>query len=284
MGAKLHSGATAGFPYSLSRWTDVSGSKDKWAWFREQLAQGYMMAFNPTTGVPQRWSLAPEDTLGLIFWTREPGNLIRDAALLAPYKVKIHMTVTGWHEVERGAPGLVEGSIWLTMLAHAYGPENVTWRFSPVPMVPDVEERFAQILQSASQSHIRSVYMSFLQPNDRIPETRSPEERLALLGRLAEMAQAVGVEVLLCNEDRLLATGNTHENLFSGVCAPPEDFQLGGRGKPASEGCGCVYMADPFSINESCSFGCLYCYVSDKGTAKNKRNTTKQLPQFREAP
>ena len=50
---------------------------------------------------------------------------------------------------------------------------------------------------------------------------------------------------------------------------------LDSREKPPSEGCGCVLMADPFTINESCTFGCQYCYAADKSLAPKKRNTTK---------
>lgn len=256
---KTYSGREKGYPYSLSRWTDVVGSQNKWDWLKRQLDAGYMMGFNPTTSVPVRWSLTPDETLGLIFWTRAPENLVRDARLFRDYKVKAHMTVTGWHEVERGAPSQAEGEYWLRALVEEFGPDNVSWRFSPVPMVADVEDRFAGILATASGVGLRSVYLSFLQPNDRMPETRSPQERWELLGRLAASAKAQGVEVRLCNEDRLLATMPAQSNLCSGVCAPPEDFQLEGRRIPDSEGCGCVLMVDPFSLNEACTFGCQYC-------------------------
>lgn len=272
---KIHKGTDFGYPYSLSRWTDVSGSPNKWSWFKQQLAQGYMMGFNPSTAVPTRWSLLPEDTLGLIFWTRAPENLLLDAHLLRPYKVKVHMTVTGWHEVEKGAPGLEEGAQSLLKLVAEYGPDNVSWRFSPVPIVPDAKERFGRILEIAQGVGLRSVFLSFLQTNDRVPETRSEEERVSLLNDLATMALPKGIEVRLCNEDRLLTGKPATRNLCSGVCAPPEDFHLEGRGVPDSEGCGCVLMVDPFSVNESCAFGCTYCYTANKATANNKRNTTK---------
>lgn len=277
MSVKVYSGLEKAYPYSLSRWTDVVGTPSKWDWLKEQLTAGYMLGFNPTTGVPVRWSLKPEETLGLIFWTRAPANLIKDAHLFREYKVKIHMTVTGWHEVERGAPSLEEGAQGLRQLVETFGPENVSWRFSPVPMVADVRERFAEILDIAANCSLKSVYLSFLQPNDRMPETRKPGERLTLLGDLADMAGQLGVEVRLCNEDRLLASAPSVPNLCSGVCAPPQEFQLEGRNVPDAEGCGCVLMVDPFSINEACAFGCQFCYTADKSSANNKRNTTKPV-------
>lgn len=279
--SKLRSGREAGFPYSLSRWTDVPHAK--WSWFMESLKGGAMIAFDPTTAIPAWWSLRPEDTLGLVFWTKDPTNLLFDAPRLRDHKVKIHVTATGWEEVEKGAPTLRQAANLVGMTAEAFGVENVTWRFSPVPIVPDVVERFDAIMALAASVGIQSVYLSFLQENDLMPETRSEQDRLNLLAQMAELGAPRNVKVYLCNEDRLLAKyPGYHSNLASGVCAPPEDFALEGRSLPPSEGCGCVLMVDPFTQNESCTLGCKYCYAANNGSAAKKRNTTKtQLPIVR---
>jgi hypothetical protein len=273
----FRSGKAEGFAYSLSRWTDVPAAK--WPWLLENLTRGYMIGFDPTTAVPARWSLRPDDVLGLVFWTKDPTNLIFDKNRLAGRPTKVHVTVTGWAEVEKGAPSLREGANKLAMAANVFGPENVSWRFSPVPIVPDVAERFDTILAMAAYAGLKSVYLSFLQENDLLPETRSEQERLNILAQVAELGSKRGVRVLLCNEDRLLAKHpGYHPNLGSGVCAPPEDFALEGRALPPSEGCGCVLMVDPFTINETCTMGCVYCYAADKTLADKKRNTTRRLP------
>lgn len=276
----MKSGRTEGLPYSLSRWTDVPAAK--WDWFRASLQAKKMVAFDPRTAIPSEWSLRPEDTLGLVFWTKDPMPLVFERDRLRDYRVKVHVTVTGWHEVEKGAPNLREGSDKLAIAADAFGPENVTWRFSPVPNVPDVAERFSTILAMASYYGVRSVYLSFLQENDLLPESRSEQEKLNTLVQVAEAASQRGVRVYLCNEDRLLAGHpDLHPNLGSGVCAPPEDFSLPNRERPPAEGCGCVLMVDPFTINESCTMGCAYCYAGDKNSAQKKRNTTRSLPVVR---
>lgn len=239
-----------------------------------------MLAFDPTSGIPARWSLRPEDTLGLLFWTKDPSNLILDAKLLQSYKVKVHMTLTGWEEVEKGAPSLLEGVALLAQAVETFGPENVTWRFSPVPLVSDVVARFQRILDTAAKVGLRQVYVSFLQENDLVPETRSKQERLELLVQLADLAQTRGVKVLLCNEDNLLLqTQETYSNLASGVCVPPAEFELTGSQPLPSEGCGCVLTVDPFTVNESCNLGCAYCYAADKSLTPKKRNTTKKSLQ-----
>jgi hypothetical protein len=272
----VRSGREEGIPYSLSRWTDVPAAK--WAWMEQSIRDRKMIAFDPRNAIPYEWSLKPEDTLGLVFWTKYPDPLIK-AAWLKDYHFHVHITVTGWHEVEHKAPDLKRGKIGLYVAARELGPENVTWRFSPVPLVPDVVERFDEIAEMASAAGLSRVFLSFLQTNDNIPETRSREDRLETLLRINERAEKRGVRILLCNEDSLLSkVDGLPANLGSGVCAPPEDFALPGMNRPPSEGCGCVLMADPFTINETCIYGCEFCYAADKSLAPKKRNTTKGLP------
>lgn len=280
---QLLSGKREGIPYSLSRWTDVPGAK--WPWFREALAAGAMVAFDPRTAVPGRWSLAPEDTLGLVFWTKDPSNLLKDRELLRAYQVKVHVTVTGWVEVEKGAPDLMSGARLLRETVEVFGSQNVTWRFSPVPILPMPEllERFFTIATHAGTG-LSEVFVSFLQTNDLMPESRDADQRRATLVEMAKVVKPLGLKVALCNEDRSPLGA---DNLVRGICAPPlvpthprETFGEGRKSAeiiiPQVEGCGCVLMADPFTINESCTFGCTYCYASDKGLADKKRNTTRR--------
>jgi len=250
----------------------------KWEWFKASLNAGQMMAFDPRTAVPEWWSLKPEDSHSLVFWTKNPHNLLLDHHLLKPYRVKIHMTLTGWEEVEKGAPLLKDALRILEDTVTVFGAENVTWRFSPVPVVEDVVDRFGRICARASRAGIREVYVSFLQENDLMPEPRSPTERESLLKKLGERADVFGIKVLLCNDDQtLLRSGIVHHNVSLGVCAGPDS--LGGF--PPVERCGCAIMIDPFTLNESCVYGCQYCYAADKTLSNKKRNSTRGLPVLR---
>lgn len=258
-------------PYSLSRWTDVPAAK--WGWFREALAEGGMIAFDPRTALPSYWSLAPEDTLGLNFWTKDPTNLLADRELLRPYRVKVHLTITGWEEVEKGVPSMDLAIDLCEQTVAAFGRENVIWRFSPVPMTSDVVWRFFYI---ASRVLMPKVYIAFLQENDLMPETRTPEERRRLTCEFASRVATFGTRVLLCNDDARLFdvpapfVGAASPEL--GVCAGPDDWD----GSPPAERCGCAIMIDPFTINESCTFGCQYCYAADKSISPKKHNTTRR--------
>ena len=270
----LHSGLTSGVPYSISRWTDVPATR--WAWFKSSLEQNMMVAFDSRTSVPGVWSLRPYDTLGFLFWTKDPTNLISDKEVLQDYRVIVHMTATGWSEVERGAPTLDESGRLLVATAKAF---DVRWRFSPIPLLPtyEVVTRFQRLAVYAADAGLDSVYTSFLQENDRIPESRTPFERFELLNVLADEASAFGLKVVHCNDDRsfLDFQGSRFQ---TGICADPLDFAP--ENGVAAESCGCVHMVDPFTINEACKFDCSYCYAGDKTLAPAKRNTTR-LPVLR---
>lgn len=280
------SGRTEKLPYSLSRWTDLPAAK--WAWFEEQLNQGWMIGIDPRTALPGKWALTPADVFGLIFWTRNPRNLLRSADRLADYPLVVHFTLTGWHEVERGAPGIEDGLALLRDTVAAFGVERVTWRFSPVPMVTDVLDRFDHLASEAAKLGLPEVFVAFLQENDLLPEGRGPRIRLELLKQFA--VRSHGLQVKLCNEDRSLNLQSANglgprkrtqpANLGWGICESGERFAKTEYriDAPATEGCGCALAVDPFTINESCTMGCAYCYAHDRSLAPKKRNTTKGLP------
>lgn len=236
-----------------------------------------MIAFDPRNGAPSLWSLRPDDTCGLVFWTKDPRNLIAAQLRLAPFNVTVHVTATGWSEVEKGAPSMEDAGRLLIETSKAF--LNMYWRFSPIPLLPDwvVLERFRILCGYAAHSGLTSVFCSFLQTNDRIPETRTEDHRFRLLNAMADDAAKLGIKIDLCQDDRTFM-GRSGARFSTSICVPTKDFPSS---KLTYERCGCVLMVDPFTINESCSFGCAYCYAGDQGLSSKKRNSIKNLQVIR---
>jgi DNA repair photolyase len=180
----------------------------------------------------------------------------------------VHFTLTGWYEVEHRAPGIDQGLELLGSAVEAFGVDNVTWRFSPVPTVEDTVQRFTKIASKAESFGFQRVYLSFLQRNDWEEETRTSEQRCELLARLAA---STNLDLILCNEDQATLASSRPERVRSGVCEDASRFHS----KSRAEGCGCSLAVDPFSMNEACSMACLYCYSANRASAPKKRNTTK---------
>lgn len=270
----IYAGKSERLLYSLSRWTDLPAAK--WPWFKGRLEAGFMLGVDPRTAVPSLWSLKPQDVLGLVFWTKNPTNLIEDAAILDGFPLVVHVTLTGWTEVEHGAPNIKWGLKRIQELVQVFGPEKVIWRFSPVPAVPDVLDRFKTIARDIENMGLSQVYVSFLQTNDLMPELRSLKVQQDLL---RQMAGLTSLRVLVCNENRVLeGLEQKAPNLCYGVCEDGCRFTGGDplRRLPL-EGCGCALAVDPFTITEACSMGCAYCYAADRTLAVERRDTTRKL-------
>jgi hypothetical protein len=274
---ELRSGRQQALPYSFSRWTDVPIAK--WDWFMEQVAMGHFWGFDPRLAVPDRWSLAPEETLGLIFWSKDPSNLLDSPLLDMGYNIRLHHTITGWGKrMEPNAPTVGQALRTLGRACRALGPENVRWRFSPIPVDPDCLIWFDRLVHGAAAAGLREVYCSFLQENAKVPETRSLRDRSDLLDQMGSLAERVGVKVLLCREDKIPMVPGS--NVQPGVCAPAEDFELPGDPSPR-EGCGCGLAIDPFTRNEACPVGCRYCYTVDPQAGVVRDTTRRVLPVIR---
>lgn len=269
----LKSGRTEQLPYSLSRWTDVPADLSKWSWWLKSLAARHFVGFDPRTACPSAWSLDPDQTLGLIWWTKNPARLLEQAALLRPYHMTLHMTLTAWEEAEPSAPRTPLALDLIERAVQTWGPDQVTWRFSPVPLVERMVDRFDRLAARISATGIRSVAVSFLQPNDRLPETRDLDQQVDLLTQMA--GRSHGLEVRVCAENPAARHIPAVPHLTLGICEPGLKFGVGGIPK---EGCGCCLAVDPFTINEACQVGCRYCYAADRTLAAGKRNTTRQLP------
>jgi hypothetical protein len=185
--------------------------------------------------------------------------------------------LTGWAEAEDGAPSLEEGLEILRETVATFGPGNVIWRFSPVPLVAEVTERFGKIAEVASSIGIEKCYLSFLHPvytdlgsieserlpsslglqsNRLMPETWPPEERSALIKDLVSRSEGVGV--YLCADDKDTPLSGTEA--YRGVCENGERFSVLHQGRIPKEECGCALCVDPFTVGETCSMRCAYCY------------------------
>lgn len=254
-------GAREGLVYSLSRWTDIPGSPTKWAWFLESLKKGYMQAIDPRTGLPGMWSLKPEDTLGLELWTKNPTVLL-STDLLKDYDARVHVTVTGWEEVEKGAPTMVRGATLLARMGRRYGWDRVRWRFSPIPSLSsrEVLARYSYIAFN-SDERMGPAYVSFLQGSSDW-ESRDMEQKHRLLYKMQTIHP-----LRLCADDPLWKSGLPMGVFQPGICSDRQG---------PKEACGCALAVDPFTIGEGCGMSCLYCY--SQGEAAKRDTTKKRLP------
>ncbi len=224
----------------------------------------------------------PERTHSLVFWSKNPANLLQHRELRETIKrydqIFLHLTITGLGgtALEPGIPTPHEVEILLPELIGLIGsPERVRLRFDPILHLTDPGGRFisnldyfTRVVQLAGKHAIESIIISWctLYPKvikrlarlgwKAVPihQDRKEEE----LTWLRENAAAGGVILHGCCEEALPISSCIDGKLLSGlhpkgVTANPE------HASGQRPGCGCTKSWD-IGWYYSCPGGCLYCY------------------------
>jgi DNA repair photolyase len=262
------------------------------SWFRNRLAAGYARVANPYGGKPFTVDLTPEGAEAFVFWTRNAEPFLDTLEALAtrrrPFMVQV--TVTGYpRSLERSVIDPERAVAQLREMARHFGPRSVVWRYDPVLITdvtpPEFHEESLRRLAAALSGSVDEVVLSFATIYrktganlGRLARESSiawrdpePEEKRALLARLAEIAADHGIRPTLCAQPELLSPG-----LEPAACidrARLSDIAGGaiaGREKGNRPGCLCAESRD-IGAYDSCPHGCLYCYaVGRPETAKRK--------------
>lgn len=271
-------------------------------WFRNRLAAGYAQVLNPYGGKPFTVPLDPGSADGFVFWTRNAGPFLDTLDQLStqgrPFLVQ--MTVTGYpRALERSVIDSERAVAQIRELARRFGPRAVVWRYDPV-LITDLtpaafhEETVAALARDLAGA-VDEVVLSFAtiyrktganlgrMERDagigwRDPE---PEEKRALLARLAEIARDHGIRPTLCAQPDLLSAELTPAACIDVArLSDVAGREIGGREKGNRPGCACAESRD-IGAYDTCPHGCLYCYaVGRPETAKRKMRAHDPQGEF----
>lgn len=277
---------------SASRRTDLPAFY--WRWFMNRLEAGSCDVANPFGARRvRRVSLAPEDVVAFVFWTRCARPMLSSIDRLhgEGFAFYVHYTITGYpRELEPGAPSREESVATLLSLSEILGPHRVIWRYDPIVLSTAMpaayhERQFASLAREL-RGAVDCAYLSFCdfygktcRGLARVAARAGWEfaegaahERAALAGRLAEVARAEGMELRACAEAGLDAAG-----VRAGSCVDPAllarlrpDLDVRLRSAPSRPGCGCVESVD-IGAYDLCSYGCVYCYANRGAEAVRRR-------------
>jgi hypothetical protein len=273
---------------SASRRTDVAGFHSRW--LLNRLRAGFCHWIHPYTGHVRRVSLAPEDVLGLVLWTRNPAPVLPHVEGLraSGYAMAFQLTINGYGPpVESHNPPLDRQVALAAAIARLLGPAAVLWRYDPILLADDLdaarhEDRFARLAARLEGATSRCTFsfvdfygkttrnLARLEAERGRPFRRPDvEEKRALAARLADIAAGRGMTLVSCCDDALVsgAVGKSRcvdpavVAAVRGQALPP----LAAR--PTRPDCGCVASVD-IGAYDTCAFGCAYCYaVSSRGAA-----------------
>jgi hypothetical protein len=166
---------------SVSRRCDIP--RFQFQWFMERLKAGFAEAVNPyNSRQVKHVSLLPEDAV-LIFWTRNPRNILTNEDELTKRDFRFYVMVTITAYPPALEPSMVRVSKVLRAvkeLAQKIGPDRVIWRYDPIVLnsITDFHrENFRALAQSLAGS-VKRVIISLYD------EYKGARRRLEVLGKM----------------------------------------------------------------------------------------------------
>lgn len=285
---------------SVSRRTDIPALYTEW--FLHRIRAGYARYRNPFGGQVYEVSLAPDDVMAFVFWSRNYGPLLPYLPQLDQlgYGGYFHFTITGFGPpLEPYAPSVQHAVDVFKSLADRYSPKHVLWRFDPLVLSGVTSQAYLleQFESLAHQLHgyTERCYISFVDFYQKTKrnlqslsargiecEEPTPEQQLALTRRLVELGSRYHIRIYACCESKLLVVSGVSQahcvdaallrKLF------PGKFRSLKRA-PTREGCGCFASRD-IGAYDTCIYGCVYCYAnaSHQKAVENYKNHDPEQP------
>ena len=259
---------------SASRRTDIPAFYSRW--FLRRLAEGFCDWINPFSGQVLHVSLRPQDTLGIVCWTRNPAPLAAslDALQQAGYRFAFHFTINGYPgELESHNPPVETAVRAFRDLARRLPADRAWWRYDPILLTQATpsawhEQNFSGLAEALEGQTSRCYFSfaSFYRKTRRnldasgLPwQEPAIGEKLELARRLSLIARRHGIDMFSCCDDQLLAAGAGKARCVDAGAF--SEAPSGLKPAPTRAGCGCTQSVD-IGAYDTCAFGCAYCYAT----------------------
>lgn len=262
---------------SVSRRTDIPNYYSEW--FINRIKEGHLYVRNPMN--PHQISriiCSPDVVDCIVFWTKNPANMLDKLDSLRDYIYYFQFTLTGYgRDVEPNLPDKRAELIpTFRKLSERIGKEGVIWRYDPILFSPRYSmdyhlKAFEEIADNLA-GYTERVVISFIdlyakiQRNARELGIRQPtiEEMNDLAARMAAIAAEHNLRIETCAEQiDLEAAGVSH-----GSCIDKKLIERltgckisGEKDKNQRKECGCMESVEVGTYN-TCKNGCVYCYAN----------------------
>ncbi len=263
---------------SASRRTDIPAFYGEW--FVNRLRAGEVLVRNPMNyRQVSRISLAPESVDAIVFWTKNPANLIPFLPEIAGlgYACYFLFTLNPYdRELEPCVPDKESIFESFRELSRRLGPERVVWRYDPVIITDRCTPawhageflRLAERLSGYTEQCIISFLDEYRKQQRRmaqIPYILPDKQQMGdLAGMFADAARVRGISIATCSHDiDLSLQGIAHSRCIDGDLVERISGRKLQRVKKDSRQrhqCSCIESRDIGSYN-SCAHGCRYCYA-----------------------
>lgn len=262
---------------SVSRRTDIPNYYSDW--FFSRIKEGFLYVRNPMN-VHQisRINLSPDVVDCIVFWTKNPANMIEKLNYLGNYAYYFQYTLTGYgKDVEPNLPNKREELIpTFKRLSEKIGKEKVIWRYDPILIskryTMDYHLKAFEEIACNLADYTEKVVISFVdiysktQRNTRELDIKqmTNEEMISLAGKMAQIASKYNLIIESCAEQiNLQEVGIQHgscidKKLIERIlgCKLIVEKDKNQRGE-----CGCFESVEIGTYN-TCLNGCKYCYAN----------------------
>lgn len=263
---------------SASRRTDIPCFYSEW--LMNRLKAGYVLCKNPMNPSQiKRISLSPDEVDCIVFWTKDPQNMLDKLPYLEQlgYRYYFHFTLNPYgRELERNLRDKAEIVKTFIRLAEYIGSQRLVWRYDPIVVnenyTVDYHIKSFEALCSRLQGYTKKCVISFVDNYRKLAKPvrehiiRDIDEAMqqTIAGCFAETAGRYGIELMACCEKADLAACGVKpaacidRELIESICAYPIRAKKDKNQRP---GCNCIESVDIGAYN-SCRNGCLYCYAN----------------------
>ncbi|HHW00016.1 MAG TPA: DUF1848 domain-containing protein [Clostridiaceae bacterium] len=261
---------------SVSRRTDIPAFYSEW--FYKRIEDEYVLVRNPMNSKQvSRILLTPELIDCIVFWTKNPRNLMKGLDKLKDYNYYFQFTLTSYDKtVEVNVPEKKELINTFIELSREIGREKVIWRYDPILLTSRFDKEYhykwyrylAEKLHPYTQKCIIS-FVDLYSKTERntkslgiIPFTVESMREIA--EKFSSIARQYGIQLETCSEAMDFSEfGIRHSNciddeLISKIVGKKLFI---GKDPNQREICGCVKSIDIGAYN-TCKHNCLYCYAN----------------------
>ncbi len=262
---------------SASRRTDIPCYYGEW--FANRIKEGFLYVRNPMNPHQvSRINLSPDQVDCIVFWTKNPANIMEYLEAFQDYMYYFQFTLTGYgRDVEPNLPDKKKELIpAFQALSERIGKERVIWRYDPILVngryTMEYHLKAFEKIAASLAGYTEKAVISFVdfygktQRNMRKLAIRdiTKDEMASLASGLARIASRYHLAMETCAEEIDLQS----QGIRHGSCIDQElierllGYKLNGKkDRNQRKECGCMESVDVGAYH-TCPSACLYCYAN----------------------
>lgn len=262
---------------SASRRTDIPNYYSEW--FLNRIQEGFLYVRNPIAHHQiSMIHLSPDVVDCIVFWTKNPSNMLMRLDCLKDYMYYFQFTLTGYgKEIEPNLPDKRAELIPVfCRLSEKIGKERVIWRYDPI----FINDRYTmayhlkafEMIAERLSGYTEKVVISFLDLYQKIGyhaekfhmREMTEAEAVEIAGKMVQIARNHHLTVETCAE----AIDLQHMGIRHGSCIDKKLVErltgcrlTGEKDRNQRIACGCLESIDVGTYH-TCLNGCRYCYAN----------------------